>query len=131
MQLDMFRFPLVLSNETDTQTPRQQIPIYYIHTLKAPFCQNRLCACFDRRHDATRTFGRISAGRYLLGEALHLVAVRCETYGHEWEDLSYRGVKECAHCGVYGYCPGCTPLAPLAARPFFCTVHTPTREREV
>ena len=50
----------------------------------------------------------------------------CSVYGHSWEYFPLYGLKKCSVCKINGYCPGCTPLPPLAdAQPFFCTAHTP------
>jgi len=48
----------------------------------------------------------------------------CQLYGHSWEPTDTPAVKACALCGIRGYCPGCTPLAPQGTHPFFCTAHT-------
>jgi len=49
----------------------------------------------------------------------------CNFYGHSWEYFGITGLKKCTVCNINGYCPGCTPLPPLAdAQPFFCTAHT-------
>ena len=50
--------------------------------------------------------------------------VSCQLYGHSWEPTDTPSVKACALCGIRGYCPGCTPLAPQGTHPFLCTAHT-------
>src|SRR5260221_3001286 len=58
--------------------------------------------------------------------------VHCEIYGHTWEYFGITGLKKCTVCQIKGYCPVCTPIPPLAtARPFYCTMHTPTTESMV
>jgi hypothetical protein len=53
----------------------------------------------------------------------------CNVYGHAWEHFGITGLKKCSVCHVNGYCPGCTPVAPLpTAQPFYCTAHTPESE---
>ena len=56
------------------------------------------------------------------------VPVSCQSYGHSWESTARPGVKACSLCGVRGYCPVCTPLAPAGTRPFHCTAHTQHRQ---
>ena len=55
-----------------------------------------------------------------------LAALECAYYGHSWERIGLCGEKCCTVCGIVGYCPGCTPLPPQGAQPFFCTQHTPS-----
>jgi hypothetical protein len=51
--------------------------------------------------------------------------VLCQYQGHSWEYFGLIGLKKCVVCGVNGYCPACTPVAPLQdAQPFYCTAHT-------
>lgn len=49
----------------------------------------------------------------------------CPIFGHDWQTIGMQGEKKCKACGVIGYCPGCTPIPPANAQPFFCTRHTP------
>ncbi len=52
--------------------------------------------------------------------------VHCACYGHTWEYFGITGLKKCMVCQIKGYCPTCTPTAPVQdAQPFFCTKHTP------
>ena len=56
---------------------------------------------------------------------IHLDGI-CNLQGHSWEYFGITGLKVCSVCTVKGYCPGCTPTAPVQdAQPFFCTKHTP------
>jgi hypothetical protein len=48
---------------------------------------------------------------------------QCQLYGHTWQRTTLHGVKVCAMCRVWGYCPTCTPTAPKNAQPFTCTDH--------
>lgn len=50
--------------------------------------------------------------------------ISCQLYGHSWESTGTPFMKECALCGIRGYCPGCTPFITQGAHPFFCTAHT-------
>ncbi len=120
-------YPLVARFETDTATPRQQIPIYYIHSLKRPCCPNPLCICQQGREDVTRLLTSAGEGAYVLQEAQQ-IPVRCQTYGHSWHVTDNPGVKVCPLCGMHGYCPLCTPLVLRNAQPFLCTPHTKDRE---
>jgi len=55
----------------------------------------------------------------------------CLIYGHNWQTIGMSGEKKCRACGIIGYCPGCTPIAPQSALPFFCTRHMPQGESQV
>ena len=58
-----------------------------------------------------------------------VIANSCEFYGHTWEYFGLIGLKKCTVCNLKGYCPGCTPTAPVQdAQPFFCTKHTPLQQ---
>lgn len=48
---------------------------------------------------------------------------QCQLYGHTWQKTALHGVKVCALCRVWGYCPGCTPVALVSAQTFTCTEH--------
>jgi hypothetical protein len=148
-------YPPFLLQETDTATPRTPIPVYYIHTLTHPFCSNTLCACHRNMQDVTRLLGGLVEGTLLLHDAASLtqageeamsdstgttptthsihgaegMPVLCQLYGHSWQETEHPDVKECRLCGIRGYCPGCTPIAPQSAHPFFCTTHS--RQSEV
>ena len=59
---------------------------------------------------------------------IHVVIVpgipeQCQLLGHTWQQTTLHGLKVCALCRVWGYCPTCTPVAPNNAQPFFCTTH--------
>jgi hypothetical protein len=54
-----------------------------------------------------------------------LTAQDCFLFGHSWTPAGMAQEKLCRVCGMKGYCPGCTPVAPEQAQPFFCTRHTP------
>ena len=54
-----------------------------------------------------------------------LTAQDCTIFGHSFTPLGMAQEKVCTVCGIRGYCPGCTPIAPNQAQPFFCTRHTP------
>jgi hypothetical protein len=54
-----------------------------------------------------------------------LTAQDCRIFGHSFTPAGMSQEKVCQTCGIRGYCPGCTPIAPNQAQPFFCTRHTP------
>jgi len=121
----------ILQQDTDTAHPQTPVPIYYIHSIRHPFCHNALCACQQGRKGAARVLGYILEGVYSLHDAQPLIdgiPVQCLTYGHSWQITENPDVKECSLCGIRGYCPGCTPQASHGAQPFYCTFHTLLRE---
>jgi hypothetical protein len=136
---------LTLREDTDTATPRTPIPIYFIHTLHAPFCQNPRCACHGNILAVTRLLGEVVEGIFVLDnaeafleppqpvriadiEALGGIPEDCRFYGHSWERGGCPGEKICALCGLHGYCPLCVCLPPPNAQPFTCTRHAQRRQ---
>jgi hypothetical protein len=64
------------------------------------------------------------APRSIVSPFVHIDGL-CFMQGHSWEYFGITGLKRCVVCQINGYCPGCTPVAPLAtAQPFYCTAHT-------
>jgi hypothetical protein len=141
-----------LRQDTDTAHPRTPIPIYYIHDLRSPFCTNPLCFCQRGKNAATKLSRDIAEGGVLLAQLaavaregedamsqttgtdqptrteIHVALVpgvpeQCQLLGHAWQRTTLEGVKVCALCRLWGYCPACTPVAPHHARPFTCTLH--------
>jgi hypothetical protein len=55
---------------------------------------------------------------------ISLTAQDCFLFGHSWTPAGMAQEKVCTVCRMKGYCPGCTPIAPKQAQPFFCTRHT-------
>jgi hypothetical protein len=51
------------------------------------------------------------------------ISEQCQLLGHTWQRTTQPGVKVCALCRTWGYCPGCTPIPPANAQPFYCTRH--------
>ncbi len=140
--------PAFLAQESDTAHPQPHIPIFYIHSLRHPFCKNLLCPCQHQRQEAAQFIGLVAEGRFLFADAPLLMDERvklsstttpqptrvhidlipgvpedCHLYGHSWEVTEHPNVKECVLCHLRGYCPGCTPEAPAGAHPFSCTSH--------
>ena len=71
--LPLAAYPPVLTFDTDTATPRSLLPIYYIHSLKSPFCRNPECACHRRQQEVKKPLGFITEGILTLQEAAHLL----------------------------------------------------------
>src|SRR6266516_2821227 len=137
---------LYVREETDTATPRTPVPIYFIHSLPAPFCANPYCQCQNGRLAVRGLYQGIAAKDFLLavlaaagseeeaarnatGQPATVVTVtltdgmseECQLYGHSWEQGTFAGVKQCRLCGIEGYCPYCVSLPPPNAQPFTCT----------
>lgn len=112
-----------LHQDTDTAHPQTPIPIYYFHTEEQPFCTNIHCICQLGRRAAEALSSQIATGHLELAQ---LVAgtEECYHYGHTWQVTEKPDMKECQLCGIKGYCPGCTPIPPKGATPFYCTAHT-------
>src|SRR6266699_1224591 len=148
-------YPSFLPQETETTHPRTPIPIFYIHSLRHPYCKKPLCPCQRQRHEAVRLMGLVAEDDLLLADATLLmgegsgitmssatgtpqparvridvipdVPEECQLYGHSWQITEHRDVQECTLCHIRGYCPGCTPIAPVGAQPFTCTYHARQR----
>lgn len=127
--------PFFVQQETDTATPRSLIPIYYIHDGESPFCKNANCFCQRGKRAGALLCRQFATGKLRLAQVkagTGKVAVdvkqgtpeSCQLYGHSWQESEHPDVKECQLCGVRGYCPGCTLVAPRGAQPFLCTSHT-------
>lgn len=132
---------LFLREDTDTATPRTPIPIYFIHTLSAPFCQNTQCLCHGNILTVTRLLGEAVEGMLFLDnvealtkpvqpvravyiELVGSIPEDCQLYGHSWEYGNFPGEKVCSLCGIHGYCPRCIAPSPPNALPFLCTHHS-------
>jgi hypothetical protein len=143
--------PSFLPQETETAHPRTPIPIFYIHSLRHPYCKKPLCPCQRQRREAASLMGYVADSQLLLADAALLIDERreatmssatgtpqttrihvdlvpgipeeCQLYGHDWQITEHRDVQECTLCHIRGYCPGCTPLAPANAQPFTCSEH--------
>lgn len=57
---------------TDTTTPCQQIPIYYIHSVEQPFCRDFSCACHQNQRQVAALLASVYAGHMTLREAAAL-----------------------------------------------------------
>src|SRR5260370_7700710 len=65
--------PVLLQQDTDTATPRSQVPIYYLHSLTRPFCANPMCSCQRTRKEGAQLLGFIIEGVLTIEEAAHLI----------------------------------------------------------
>jgi hypothetical protein len=134
VQYNLFvkEYPAYVQQDTDTATPRQPIPIYYIHDGDTPFCTNTSCFCRRAKRAGAMLYQEIAAGKLELAQfTVHLhapliegIPEECQLLGHTWELTESPDIKECAICHFRGYCPGCTPQAPAGATAFYCTSHT-------
>jgi hypothetical protein len=132
---------LFLREDTDTATPRTPIPLYFIHTLTAPFCQDTHCLCHGSIQTVTRLFGEAVEGMVVLEsvaalteqthpvravsiETIDGIPEACQLYGHSWEVGRFPGEKVCSLCSIHGYCPSCGGTPPPDAQPFLCTRHS-------
>src|SRR5229473_8279335 len=114
-------YPAFLPQETETAHPRTPIPIFYIHSLKHPYCKKPLCPCQRQRHEAIRLMGYVADDQLLLADAALLMEERaivsnntttprqtrihvdlipgvpeeCQLYGHTWQITENRDVYEC------------------------------------
>jgi len=152
-------YPSFLPQETETAHLRTPVPIFYIHSLRHPYCNKPLCPCQRQRHEAARLIGLVAEGDLLLADAALLMDERtevtmgnptgttqstrvhielipgvpesCQLYGHSWQITEHQDVQECTLCHVRGYCFDCTPVAPTGAQPFTCTYHARQKEERV
>ena len=112
-----------VQQDTDTATPRQQVPIYLIHGGSKPFCSTPSCFCQRGKRAGAVLYQDIAAGTLRLAQYQTGTPQDCAVYGHDWQVTEHPDVKECLLCHVRGYCLRCTPVAPTGAQPFACTFH--------
>lgn len=127
-------YPVSLTPETDTATPRTPVPIYSIHNGDTPFCKTSTCFCQRGKRAAADLYHEIHNGRLQLAYVaeqteftLHFLTGEPQDrhlHGHSWEQTQNPDVKVCTLCHLRGYCPGCSPFPPPGAMPFHCTLHT-------
>jgi hypothetical protein len=60
---------LTLRTETDTATPRQGVPIYFIHTIPTPLCKRPGCWCQTNKATIAHLVAAISNDELMLHEA--------------------------------------------------------------
>ncbi|HLQ28143.1 MAG TPA: hypothetical protein VK140_02765 [Ktedonobacteraceae bacterium] len=71
--LPLTEYPRLAPLVTDTASPQQCIPVYYIHSLSQPFCGNPLCRCHRQQQEIKRLLGHIVEGIMTLREAADLI----------------------------------------------------------
>ena len=71
--LPLTEYPRLAPLVTDTASPQQRIPVYYIHALKQPFCSNPLCLCHRQQQEIRRLLHLIVDGIMTLQEAADLI----------------------------------------------------------
>ncbi len=71
--LPLTEYPRLAPQVTDTASPQQRIPVYYIHSLSQPFCPNSLCQCHRQQQEIKKLLGHIVEGIMTLREAADLI----------------------------------------------------------
>jgi len=71
--LPLSDYPKLTPLVTDTASPKQSIPVYYIHSLNQPFCPNPSCKCHGQQQEVKRLLGNIVDGTMTLREAAELL----------------------------------------------------------
>ncbi|QBD75204.1 hypothetical protein EPA93_04020 [Ktedonosporobacter rubrisoli] len=61
--------PLTLAYMTDTSIPQTIVPVFLIHSLKDPFCDNPLCVCQAQRVQKNAMLLSITRGEVNLRPA--------------------------------------------------------------
>ncbi len=64
-----YQEPLTLAITTDTQTPQTVVPVFLIHSLQNPFCNNPRCVCQEQRKQKTSLLASIIRGEITLHHA--------------------------------------------------------------
>ena len=73
--LQLTEIPHLTPLMTDTASPQQHIPIYFIHSLEHPFCRDHTCQCHSRQQEVKRLLGNILEGNLTLREAANLIDI--------------------------------------------------------
>lgn len=71
--LPLTEYPQLAPLVTDTASPRQRVPVYYIHSLERPFCANPFCRCHSQQQEIKKLLGHIVDGVMTLREAADLI----------------------------------------------------------
>ena len=116
--------PFTIQQDTDTAIPHHAIPIYLMHSGRVPFCANTSCFCQRGKRAGAMFYQEIAAGQLQVAQFISGIPADCFLYGHEWQETEHPDVKVCSLCHVRGYCPLCSPVAPVGAQPFSCTFHS-------
>lgn len=67
--MQLTEMPRLMPQATDTASPNIPVPIYFIHSLERPFCQNPRCRCHWQQQEVRRLLGSIVEGEMSLREA--------------------------------------------------------------
>ena len=62
---------LFLRTDTDTATPRAQVPVLYIHSQEKPFCRDFACECHLYQRHVASLLGAVYEGEMTLREAAY------------------------------------------------------------
>lgn len=65
--------PPLLPRVSDTTSPNLQVPIYFIHSLRRPFCTNPRCKCQWQQFEVRRLLASTVEGNMTLKEAARLL----------------------------------------------------------
>lgn len=60
---------LTLAFPTDTQNAQTLVPVFLIHSLQFPFCDNPRCVCQEQRNQKTSLLASIIRGEITLHHA--------------------------------------------------------------
>jgi len=60
---------LTIPYPTDTAHPQPSIPIYFIHSIKQPFCNNPSCWCKTNKARIAPLLKAVQTGEMLLSQA--------------------------------------------------------------
>jgi len=71
--LPLSDFPKLKPTVTDTASPQQRIPVYYIHSLNQPFCPDPACKCHRQQQEVKKLLHSIVDGILTLREAADLI----------------------------------------------------------
>ncbi len=71
--LPLSEYPKLAPLVTDTASPRQRVPVYYIHSLQQPYCPDPTCKCHWMQQEVRKLLGNVVEGLYTLREAADLI----------------------------------------------------------
>ena len=71
--MQVTEMPAITPQATDTASPYTPIPIYFFHSLGAPFCNNLRCKCHWQQREVRRLLASIVEGEMTLKEAADFI----------------------------------------------------------
>ena len=71
--MQLTEIPHLMPQATDTATPTLPVPVYFFHSLEAPFCKNSPCKCQWQQQEVQRLLGSIVEGIMTLKEAANFL----------------------------------------------------------